>query len=53
MCVILDTYETTKYTDGPNGGMKMATKEIKVEWCENWIRSIFAKHQSKIIIVYK
>lgn len=22
----------------------MATKEIKVEWCENWIRSIFAKH---------
>lgn len=19
-------------------------KEIKVEWCENWIRSIFARH---------
>lgn len=20
-------------------------KEIKVEWCENWIRSLFAKHR--------
>lgn len=24
--------------------MNKQKKEIKVEWCENWIRSIFAKH---------
>lgn len=24
--------------------MNNSKKEIKVEWCENWIRSIFAKH---------